>query len=123
MNKARSACASAIDRSHRDRFDPVQHGLAADDFYAGKTVNVIVGYGPGGGYDLYARLVVRHLGKHIPGQPSVVVQNMEGAGSLRAANYVFGSATQGGTVIAAVNQTAPPYGPAGGNGGRQGLPR
>lgn len=96
----------------------VQYGLASDDFYARKTVNVIVGYGPGGGYDLYGRLMARHLGKHIPGQPSVVVQNMEGAGSLRAANYVFGSATQDGTVIAAVNQTLPLYALAAGNGVR-----
>ena len=56
------------------------------DFYRNKQVSIIVGYGPGGGYDLYARLVARHLGKHIPGEPSIIVQNMPGAGSLVAAN-------------------------------------
>ena len=88
----------------------------ADNFYAGRTVTVIVGYGPGGGYDLNARLLARHLGKHIPGNPNVVVQNMAGAGSVRAANYVFKSAVQDGTVIAAVNQTLPLYALIGGEG-------
>src|SRR3954451_18105036 len=59
------------------------------DFYRGKTVNFIVGFGPGGGYDLYPRVLSRHLGRHIPGNPAVVVQNMDGAGSVRAANYVY----------------------------------
>src|SRR4051812_16190107 len=86
-------------------FIPFLGQAAANDFYAGKTVTLIVGYGPGGGYDLYARLIARHLGKHIPGAPNIVVQNMAGAGSLRAANYVYKTAPQDGTVIAAVNQT------------------
>jgi tripartite-type tricarboxylate transporter receptor subunit TctC len=59
------------------------------DFYRGRQINLIVGYGPGGGYDVYARLVGRHLGRYIPGQPTVVVQNMPGAGSLRAVNYLY----------------------------------
>ena len=50
------------------------------DFYRGKTVTLIVGYSAGGGYDTYARILARHIGKHIPGQPAVVVQNMPGAG-------------------------------------------
>ena len=53
---------------------------AVADFYQGKTVTLVVGYGPGGGYDVYARLVARHLGRHMPGNPTVVVQNMPGAG-------------------------------------------
>jgi tripartite-type tricarboxylate transporter receptor subunit TctC len=53
----------------------------ADDFYKGKTVRVTVGLAPGGGYDTYARIVARHMGKHIPGNPSFVVDNMEGAGA------------------------------------------
>ena len=83
----------------------------ADDknFYAGNTINIIVGCGPGGGYDLYARLLAQHLGKHIPGHPSVVVQNMAGAGGVRAANYVYAAAPKYGTVIAAVNQFAPMF--------------
>jgi tripartite-type tricarboxylate transporter receptor subunit TctC len=62
---------------------------AVEEFYKGKQFNLIVGYGPGGGYDITARLVARYLGKYIPGQPNVVVQNMPGAGSMRAANYVY----------------------------------
>ena len=61
---------------------------AVSDFYKGKTVQFVVGYGPGGGYDVYARSVARYLGKHIPGSPTVVVVNMPGAGSLRATNYL-----------------------------------
>jgi tripartite-type tricarboxylate transporter receptor subunit TctC len=69
------------------------------DFYRGKQVRLIVGYGPGGGYDVYARLLARHLGNYIPGKPTVVVQNMPGAGSLRAANHVYTTAPKDGTVI------------------------
>jgi tripartite-type tricarboxylate transporter receptor subunit TctC len=76
----------------------------ADDFYAGKTITIVVGFGPGGGYDLYARLIAGTLGKHIPGNPKVIVQNMDGAGSVRAANHVYVQAPKDGTVIAAVVQ-------------------
>jgi tripartite-type tricarboxylate transporter receptor subunit TctC len=88
------------------------------EFYKGKTVQVVVGFGVGGGYDLYARALGRHLGKHIPGQPTVVVQNMEGAGSVRAANYVYSGSPKDGTVIAAVNQNMPMYSLLGGAGAR-----
>lgn len=80
---------------------------ADDIFYQGKTISIVVGYGIGGGYDNAARLIGRHLGRHIPGNPNVIVQNMEGAGSLRAANHVYSAAPQDGTVIAAVNQSLP----------------
>lgn len=86
------------------------------DFYKGRTVNIIVGFGPGGGYDLYGRVLGRHLGRHIPGRPSVAVQNMEGAGSVRAANYVYATAPADGTVIAAVDQNSPMYQLLGGAG-------
>jgi tripartite-type tricarboxylate transporter receptor subunit TctC len=69
------------------------------DFYRGKQINLIVGYGPGGGYDVYAREFARHFGKYVPGNPSVVVQNMPGAGSLRATNYLFNVAPKDGTTI------------------------
>ncbi len=88
----------------------------ASDFYRGKTISVIVGFGAGGGYDIYARLLAHHLGNHIAGGPSVVVQNMEGAGSVRAANYVYSVAPKDGTVIAAVNQNMPMYQMLGGAG-------
>ncbi len=71
-------------------------------FYKGKTVTIIVGSSPGGGYDTYARLLSRHMGKHIPGNPKFVVQNMPGAGSHRASGYVAKVAPKDGTVIAAV---------------------
>ena len=69
------------------------------DFYRGKTVRIIVGFSAGGGYDAYSRLIGRHLHKHIPGNPSVVVENMTGAGSIVAANHVFNAAPKDGTVI------------------------
>jgi tripartite-type tricarboxylate transporter receptor subunit TctC len=87
------------------------------NFYEGNTINIIVGFGPGGGYDLYARLLAQHLGKHIPGHPTVIVQNMAGAGGLRAANYVYTAAPKNGTVIAAVNQFAPMFQLLGGSVG------
>ncbi|MPZ37938.1 MAG: hypothetical protein GEU95_07710 [Rhizobiales bacterium] len=91
---------------------------SAPDFYKGKTIHVIVGFGVGGGYDLYARALSRYLGKHLPGHPNVVVQNMAGAGSVRAANYVYAGSPQDGTVIAAVNQNMPMYQMLGGDGAK-----
>lgn len=90
----------------------------AADFYKGKTVQIVVGFGVGGGYDLYARALSRYLGKHLPGNPNVVVQNMEGAGSVRAANFVYAGSPQDGTVIAAVNQNMPMYQLLGGAGAK-----
>lgn len=79
---------------------------AADDpvaaFYKGKTVSVLIGSSPGGGYDLYGRMISRHLGQHIPGQPVVVPSNMPGAGSHTAAAYIYNSAPKDGTVIGAL---------------------
>ena len=72
---------------------------AVSDFYKGRQLSLVVGYGPGGGYDVYARLIARHLGKYIPGNPTIVVQNMPGAGSLRAANYLYSVAPKDGTAI------------------------
>jgi tripartite-type tricarboxylate transporter receptor subunit TctC len=76
----------------------------ADDFYKGKSISIIVGFGAGGGYDSYARLIAATIGKYIPGNPNIIVQNMPGAGSVRAANYVYVQAPKDGTVIAAVVQ-------------------
>ncbi|MCC6887865.1 MAG: hypothetical protein IT536_04955 [Hyphomicrobiales bacterium] len=79
----------------------------AADFFKGKTVSIVVSYAPGGGYDNYSRLLARHLGKHIPGKPSVVVQNMPGAAGITASNHVYAVAPKDGTVIAAVDQNIP----------------
>jgi tripartite-type tricarboxylate transporter receptor subunit TctC len=75
--------------------------LAADveGFYRGRNLQVVIGYSPGGGYDLYARILAHHLGRHIPGNPSVTPQNMPGAGSLKAASYLYSVAPRDGTVI------------------------
>src|SRR5215831_6009998 len=72
----------------------------AGSFFAGKTVRIVVGFSPGGGYDIYARELGRYLGRHIPGNPSVVVQNMAGAGSLKAVNFLFNAAPRDGTLLA-----------------------
>src|SRR3954471_10404652 len=72
---------------------------AVSDFYTGKTVNLVIGYAPGGGYDLYARTLGRHIGRHIPGRPHVVVQNMPGAGSIKAANFLYTIAPKDGTTF------------------------
>jgi tripartite-type tricarboxylate transporter receptor subunit TctC len=74
--------------------------------FAGKTVSMIIGFGPGGGYDLWARTVARHIGKHLPGNPTVAPQNMEGAGSYRAANFIYGVAPKDGTNIALISRDA-----------------
>lgn len=75
---------------------------SAADSYAGKTIEWIVGAPPGGGYDIYARVVARHLGRHIPGEPTVVVKNMPGAGSAKAAQYIQTIAPKDGTSVAGV---------------------
>jgi tripartite-type tricarboxylate transporter receptor subunit TctC len=80
---------------------------AVSDFYKGKTVTVIVGYSAGGGYDLYARALARHMGRHIPGQPTLVVNNMPGAGSVAAANYIYGVAAKDGTVFGTFSRGIP----------------
>ena len=69
------------------------------DFYKGKNITLIVSYGPGGGYDVYARVLARHMSRHIPGNPSIVVQNMPGAGSLRGTNYLYNVAPKDGTAF------------------------
>jgi tripartite-type tricarboxylate transporter receptor subunit TctC len=78
-----------------------------ENFYAGKTVKLIVGTGPGGGYDIYGRLLVRHISRHIPGHPTVVVVNMPGASSLTAANYLANVAPKDGTELLLIVQTLP----------------
>jgi tripartite-type tricarboxylate transporter receptor subunit TctC len=75
------------------------------EFYTGKTVTISVGYSPGGSYDFYARVFSRYLGKYIPGNPTVVIQNMPGAGSLRAANFLYNVAPKDGTALGVVTQT------------------
>jgi tripartite-type tricarboxylate transporter receptor subunit TctC len=76
----------------------------ADDFYRGKTVNFVIGYPVGGGYDTYSRLVAAHLGAHLAGHPTVVALNMPGAVTLRATNYLYNEAPRDGTVVGMIDQ-------------------
>jgi tripartite-type tricarboxylate transporter receptor subunit TctC len=81
------------------------HAQSVADFYKGKTITLAIGFSSGGGYDLYARHLARHIGKHIPGNPTIVAQNMPGAGSLRAANYIFSAAPKDGTYFGTFART------------------
>ncbi|MBM4261765.1 MAG: hypothetical protein FJ145_10070 [Deltaproteobacteria bacterium] len=76
-----------------------QAQAAGDDFYRGKSIRIVVGFSAGGGFDTYARTLARHMGRHIPGNPSVIVENMTGAGSLIAANHVYKVAKPDGLTI------------------------
>ena len=77
----------------------------AADFFKDKKITFIVGYNPGGGYDLYSRTFAAHFGANVPGNPKIVVQNMPGGGSLRAANYLYNVAPKDGTVIGMIDQS------------------
>jgi tripartite-type tricarboxylate transporter receptor subunit TctC len=74
----------------------------AADYYAGKSIDLLIGAPPGGGYDIYARALARHYGRHIPGQPSIVAKNMPGAGSARAGGFISTVAPKDGTAVAAI---------------------
>ena len=75
------------------------------DFYRGKNLRLLIGYGPGGGYDIYGRLVAEFLPRHLPGNPTIVAQNMPGAGSFVAAKYIYDVAPKDGTVLGSLAQT------------------
>jgi tripartite-type tricarboxylate transporter receptor subunit TctC len=74
--------------------------------FAGKSVSVIVGFGPGGGYDMWGRMMARHIGKHLPGRPTVIAQNMPGAGSYVAASHIYNAAPKDGTVFGIIARDA-----------------
>ena len=76
---------------------------SAQDFYKGRTISILAGFSPGGGYDINARVLARHMGRHIPGNPNIVVQNMPGAGSLNAVHYLDNTAAKDGTVLNTFN--------------------
>jgi tripartite-type tricarboxylate transporter receptor subunit TctC len=89
---------------------PLAPATAADSvesFYQGRTLTMVISYTAGGGYDLYARLLARHLSKHIPGHPTIVPENMPGAGGLRASNYLYAVAPKDGTVIGTFSRSIP----------------
>ena len=93
--------AVALTGARLARAEPVE------EFYRGRNVNIVIGYAVGGGYDTYARLLGRHIGKHIPGNPSIVPQNMPGAGGLKATQYLYGVAPKDGTVFGTVARGQP----------------
>ena len=80
---------------------------SVEDFYKGKTVTIMIGYGPGGTDDVWARLIAKYMGEHIPGKPTVVATNVPGAGSLLLANQVYNTQPKDGTVIGLINRGVP----------------
>ncbi len=80
---------------------------AIEDFYRGRTVTIVIGFGPGETYDLYARLLARHMGRHIPGRPTLLPQNMPGAGSLNAANHLYNVAPRDGSAFGVTHRFVP----------------
>ena len=84
---------------------PIAAQLAGDSL-AGKSVSMIIGFGAGGGYDLWGRTVGRHIGRHLPGAPTVIPQNMPGAGSYAAASYIFNIGPKDGTVLGIIARDA-----------------
>jgi tripartite-type tricarboxylate transporter receptor subunit TctC len=85
---------------------PATSASAESELLAGKSVQMIIGFGPGGGYDLWGRTVARHIGRHLPGNPSVIAQNMPGAGSFRAASHIYNTAPRDGTALAIIARDA-----------------
>jgi tripartite-type tricarboxylate transporter receptor subunit TctC len=83
---------------------PAPRAEPVADFYRGKTMKMIIGYGPGGGYDLYGRLAAEFLSRHIPGNPAIIPENMPGGGSLKAILYLYNVAPQDGTYLGSVSQ-------------------
>src|SRR4051812_22191942 len=77
------------------------------DFFKGRSIDLYIGYSVGGGYDVYARMIARHMGRHIPGNPTIIPKNMEGAGSIRLANWLYNVAPRDGTAFGTVSRGAP----------------
>src|SRR5258707_1058848 len=80
------------------------HAQSPADFYRGKTVEIYIGTSVGGGYDAYARMLARHLGRFLPGNPTVVAKNMEGGGGMRLANFLYNAAAKDGFIFGTFNR-------------------
>ena len=106
MRFPRRCCRPVQPRSRR-RFPPFAQAQSLEEFYRGKQMSMIIGYPTGGSNDIYARAVARHIGKHIPGNPTVIPRNMPGGGSLIAANHVFNVAPKDGTILSLIAPTIP----------------
>ena len=83
------------------------HAQTPSEFFAGKTINVVVGHEAGTGFDVYSRVIVRHMPRHIPGAPAMIVQNMPGASGIQSANWLYNIAPKDGTVMATFSQNVP----------------
>jgi tripartite-type tricarboxylate transporter receptor subunit TctC len=112
MRALRAFCLVAI----ASRCLAPAHAQSVAEFYRGKTVTLYIGFSVGGGYDLYARMLARHMVRHIPGNPQIVPQNMAGAGSLRVANFIYQAAPKDGTAFATMGRGSA-FGPLLGQGG------
>jgi tripartite-type tricarboxylate transporter receptor subunit TctC len=86
---------------------PLAQADAIADFYKANPIAIVVGFGPGGGYDVYSRTLARHMTRHVPGAPSIVVRNMPGAGSMAAANYIYNNAPKDGSHFATFSRSIP----------------
>jgi tripartite-type tricarboxylate transporter receptor subunit TctC len=100
--RALAVAAGALSQANR----PAHAADPIADFYSGKNVQLVIGYAPGGGYDVYARALAHYMGRHIPGNPSIVVQNMPGAGSIKAANYLYNIAPKDGSAFGGFSRGA-----------------
>jgi tripartite-type tricarboxylate transporter receptor subunit TctC len=80
-----------------DFHDSASAQISGEQFYAGKQIKLITHVGPASGYSVWARLVAAHLGRHIPGAPSIIIQNMPGGGGMKAANYLYAMASKAGS--------------------------
>jgi hypothetical protein len=103
----RQAAAAAAGLGLAAAAQPASSQSPVEQFYSGRKIDMIIGYTPGGTYDLYARLVARHMSKHIPGKPAIVPRNMPGGGSRVAATWVYEAAPRDGTVLATADQSLP----------------
>jgi tripartite-type tricarboxylate transporter receptor subunit TctC len=99
------ALATALALSLMMGFAPKLRAQSVADFYRGKTLHVLIGYGEGGGYDIYGRLFAEFMPRHLPGNPTIIPQNMPGAGSFKAVNYLYDVAPKDGTYFGSVAQT------------------
>jgi len=105
MSRWKSVLTGALMASFAVAGTGVARADSVADFYHGKTINLEIGYSVGGAYDMYARLLARYMGNHIPGNPTIVPQNMPGAGSLKAATYIYSMAPKDGLTIGTFGRT------------------
>ena len=115
MRKLQTADTPLLALAALVAFSGLAGAESVGDFYKNRSLSLVIGYSVGGGYDAYARLVARYIGRHIPGDPSIIPQQMTGAGSLRAANYIFSVAPKDGSVLGTFSRSmgiAPLFGQA-----------